>query len=333
MCRIDLMYKFIFALVTLLVLSSLAFVNKRPPVPLNPHIPKPVFAIRSVDTMKYSRDLAETKMDDQSFDAVIDRQVQAIAETGATHVAVATPYDEEFVPFLTRWVVAARGKGLHVWFRGNFAGWEEWFGYPSISRSEHAAKLGEFIKSHSILFEDGDIFTPCPECENGGPGDPRSTGDAEGFRKFLIDEREIAQSAFKEIERSVSVNVQSMNYDVASLIMDRETTAALGGIVGIDHYVEDPHQIARDVAAIAEKSGGKVYLAEYGAPIPDIHGKMSEADQAQWIRTSLEDLSHVKSLAGINYWVSVGGSTELWDSSGTPREGVKVLKEYFTLMR
>jgi len=64
--------------------------------------------IQSVDTMKYSRDIAREKLDDPTFDSIIDRQVKDIAATGATHVAVGTPYDEEFVPFLTRWVNAAR---------------------------------------------------------------------------------------------------------------------------------------------------------------------------------------------------------------------------------
>src|SRR3989304_760988 len=67
-----------------------------------------IWPVQAIDTMKYSRDLAREKLNDPSFDAVIDEQVRIIAETGATHVAIATPYDEEFLPFLTRWVSAAR---------------------------------------------------------------------------------------------------------------------------------------------------------------------------------------------------------------------------------
>ena len=49
--------------------------------------------------MKYSRDLSREKLKDPSFDVVIDKQVKAIAETGATHVAISTPYDEEFCQY------------------------------------------------------------------------------------------------------------------------------------------------------------------------------------------------------------------------------------------
>lgn len=315
------------------LLGASVYLAGRPRELATPHIPHPVFDIRSIDTMKYSRDLARSKRDDQSFGEVIHRQVAAIAETGATHVAIATPYDEEFIPFLTQWVAAARAEGLHVWFRGNFAGWEGWFEYPKISRSEHREKLESFISGHSTLFENGDILTPCPECENGGSGDPRNTGDVEGFRTFLVEERDTAQKAFAGIGKKVSVDVQSMNYDVASLIMDQATTAALGGVVGIDHYVEDPVQVSRDVTALAEKSGGKVFLGEYGAPIPDIHGKMSEEEQAEWIRISLEELSYNKHLVGINYWVAVGGSTEIWKTDGTPRRAVDIIKHYYTMLR
>ena len=69
------------------------------------YYPTPRFGqwtFQSIDTMKYSRDVAREKLYDPSFDAIIDRQVGAIAETGATHVAIAVPYDEEFVPFLER---------------------------------------------------------------------------------------------------------------------------------------------------------------------------------------------------------------------------------------
>ena len=82
--------------------------------------------------MKYSRDLAREKLDDPSFDKIIDKQMADISATGANYVAIGTPYDAEFIPMLKRWVASARKHNLHVWFRGNFSGWEEWFDYPKI---------------------------------------------------------------------------------------------------------------------------------------------------------------------------------------------------------
>lgn len=288
-----------------------------------------LWKFQSIDTMKYSRDIARERLHDMGFDAVIERQTKAIAETGATHIAIATPYDEEFVPFLRRWTDAARTHGLNVWFRGNFSGWEKWFEYPSISREEHLKKTEAFILTHPDLFQDGDVFSSCPECENGGPGDPRRTGDVLGHRKFLIAEYRAMQGAFKKINRNVQANFFSMNGDVARLVMDKETTQALGGIVTIDHYVKTPEQLVKDIEAIAEKSGGKVVLGEFGAPIPDIHGSLSEAGQKQWIARALELLETSPSVEGMNYWLSVGGSTEIWNKQGKPRPAVAILTDYF----
>ncbi len=283
------------------------------------------FEVQAIDTMKSSRDRARAGVSDANIDA----QVKAIAETGATHVAIGTPYEKEFIPFMRRWVAAARKYEIKVWFRGNLAGWEGWFDYPRITEEEHKKQIGEFIRDNPDLFEDGDIFVPCPECENGGPGDPRETGDTEGFRKFLQDEHNISYRAFKRIKKDVIINYYSMNGDVARLIMDKETTKKLGGIVTIDHYVETPEQLLADVDEYARQSDGKVVLGEWGAPIPDIHGEMSEVEQATWLEDSFSKIITNKNIVGINYWTFTDSSTQLWRQNGEAKQGVAVLKRYF----
>lgn len=291
---------------------------------------EPYWEFRAVDTVKYSRDVAGQMIDVPEFDATIDKQVNDIAQLGATHVAIATPYDQRFVPFLERWVRSAREHNLKVWFRGNFSGWENWFGYERMTREEHKTLLKEFIENNPTLFEDGDIFTSCPECENGGPGDPRLNGDPEGHKKFLIEEYQISIESFGKINKKVNSGFYSMNYDVAKLIMDKETTRALGNMVVIDHYIKDPVQVTKDAQAIAKTSGGKVVLGEFGAPIPDIHGDLSEEDQAKWIEDALSAASKAPEIIGVNYWVSVGGSTRLWNDDGTKRKAADVVENFFT---
>lgn len=288
-----------------------------------------MWQFQSIDTMKYSRDLAREKMKDSSFDLVIERQIEAIANTGATHVGIATPYDQEFLPMLKRWVTAARKYQLKVWFRGNFAGWEEWFSYPQISQEEHIQMSKDFILTNKDLFEDGDVFTACPECENGGEGDPRTTGKAKEYRKFLIEEYNVTKDAFEQIGKDVATNYNSMNFDVAKLIMDKETTRAMGGIITIDHYVKTPEQLAQDVEYIANEAEGKVVLGEFGAPIPDIHGLMSDEEQAEWLEKALYLLQQSNNIVGANYWVGTGGTTQLWDGAGNARAAVTVLTKYF----
>jgi len=285
--------------------------------------------IQSIDTVKYSRDLAREKLNDQDFDKDIDTQVRLIAETGATHVALGTPYDPEFTPFLRRWVKAARKYGLNIWFRGNLSGWEGWFGYKKISREEHINNIQKFIIDNNDIFTDGDIFSSCPECENGGSGDPRNTGDINGYRNFLVEEYKVSDDAFQKIGRDVRSNYMSMNYDVANLIMDRQTTKTLGNIVVIDHYVDTPKMLSTDIQNIADKSGGKVVLGEFGAPIPDIHGKFTDAEQSTWIGEALREISKIPELAGVNYWTGFRGSTELWDAKYKSKIAIGVINKYF----
>ena len=313
-------------LVALLVLAELGWDWPARPAALQPQV-----AVRSIDTVKYSRDLAQQMLSRSSFQQRIDLQLGEVSRSGANYVAIDTPYDEEFLPILRRWVASARSHHLKVWFRGNFSGWEGWFDYPRIDSAAHIAKLSAFILSNPDLFQDGDIFTACPECENGGPGDPRSTGEVDGYRAFILSEYQLCQQDFARIHKQVAANYQSMNYDVAKLIMDRGTTAALGGVVTIDHYVADPADLVPAVDAIASSSGGKVVLGEFGAPIPDINGPMTSDEQATWITQALSALSSDTNIVGWNYWTGVGGSTALWDDAGRPKKAVAAIRKFYRL--
>lgn len=286
-------------------------------------------SIQSIDTMKYSRDLSRQELHNPLFDTVIYADMAKIAKTGANYVAIGTPYDDEFIPYLKRWVKAARENNLKIWFRGNFSGWEGWFGYEKISAEEHKIMIRDFILSNPELFKDGDLFSSCPECENGQLGDPRNTGRVQEYRQFLIDEYIITKGVFSIINTNVSSNYFSMNADVAQLIMDRETTKTLGGIVVIDHYVNTPERLIHDVLSIQNKSGGRVMLGEFGSPIPGITGEQDEEDQAEWLRALFLLLNDTDGVVGINYWVNRGGSTALWNNDGTARKAQNVISYYF----
>ncbi len=292
---------------------------------------KTIWKIQSIDTMKQSRDLARGKAYDTAFDNEIAWQVKAIAETGANYIALGTPYDKEFLPFLRRWVRAARENHLNIWFRGNWSGWEGWFDYPkNLTRANHIKKTEDFIIKNSDIFEDGDIFSPCPECENGGTGDPRQTGDVVGYRRFITEEYQVAQAAFSQMNKKVQIFYPS-NRDVAKLIMDKETTRSLGGFVIIDHHISDAQQIARDIEDMGKSSGGKVILGEFGIPSNDAQERtMTVADQAHWLKAVFEGLLGVRDLEGVNYWVNTTGSTQLWKENGDALPAVSIVKEYYS---
>lgn len=321
--------KIVIAFLIMLAVASMLLLVRKNIEPANP-IKSKFWNMQSIDTVKYSRDMAGQFLNDRSFDTTIEEQVKAIAETGATHIALGTPYDEEFVPFLKRWVDISRKHGLKVWFRGNFSGWENWFEYKDISRDEHKVLLKNFIIDNGYLFEDGDVFSSCTECENGGPGDPRHNGDTKGHRQFLIDEYQIGKAAFRQIGKDVATNYFPMNYDVAQLIMDKETTQALGGIVTIDHYVSSYEKMNTDINSLAKQSGGKIIIGEFGAPIPDLHGDMTEKEQSDWIGSAFDLLAKNKNVTGVNYWTGFGGSTKLWKDDGSARTVVKTLTDFYT---
>lgn len=326
----DRFIKIVIAIIVALIISGVVVSNyHRVAIVVYPVPTITLWQWQSIDTMKYSRDLARQKLTAPDFDPVIDQQLTAIAATGATHVAIATPYDAEFLPILKRWVSAARRHNLHVWFRGNWSGWEKWFDYPAITPDQHIAKTKQFIVDNPELFADGDIFSPCPECENGGPGDPRQTGLVTEYRRFLIDLQHAASGAITAIGKKVSVGFYSMNGDVAKLIMDPTTTSGTGGQVTIDHYVKTPEKLVADITSLVRSSGGTVILGEIGAPIPDIHGQLDDDGQARWLGAALDQVAPIAAVRGLNYWVNVGGSTALWLADGTPKTAVGILKRFY----
>jgi len=285
--------------------------------------------LQAIDTVKYSRDVAREKLNDKNFEQQIDQQVKNIAKTGATHISLGTPYDQEFIPFLSKWVLAARKYGLNVWFRGNFSGWEGWFNYEKISEEEHMEKTNKFIIDNPQLFQDGDIFTACTECENGSMGDPRRTGQVSEYRNFLIELKNTSDKAFHIINKDVKSNYFSMNGDVAELIMDRDTTHNLNGVIVIDHYVKSVDELITDINTLVNKTGGTVVLGEIGAPILDIHGNLSEIEQAEWIDELFAKLVHNSSVIGVNYWTNIGSSSAIWKEDGSETETVSVIKKYY----
>jgi hypothetical protein len=283
--------------------------------------------VQSIDTMKYSRDMSRGKLSPEA----IDNQMQNIAALGATHVAIGTPYDKEFIPVLNRWVTSARKYNLNVWFRGNWSGWEGWFDFPkNLTRNEHFNLTRKFIIENQNLFRDGDIFSACPECENGGPGDPRFNNDVNGFRSFMVSEYQMTKNTFREIHKNVISNYTSMNGDVAKLIMDIPTTKSMDGIVTVDQYFSTPEKFMDNTLALAKSSGGKIVIGEFGAPIPNLNGNLNENDQALLIDQILVKILNEPVIIGLNYWVNTGGSTSLWNPDNNPKKVVTIMANYFS---
>jgi hypothetical protein len=289
-----------------------------------------LFAVQSIDTMKDSLDMSDQILaDPAAFKSMIDTQMQLIADAGATHVAIDTPYDPQFLPVLELWVASARSHDLSVFFRGNFSGWDGWFNYPPITEAAHEQMLKSFLQNNPNLFQSGDVFTPCTECENGGPGDPRQTGDAAGFNQFLVAEINIAAGAFAEQGKNIAV-YPAMNGDIARQIIMPATVSAFGGTILIDHYVSSAQQFASDIAAIPKQLHANVGLGEFGAPIPDLNGDMTEAQQAGYIDSLLRAMYQNRATIPLaNYWTLTDSSTAIVNDDGALTPAYTIIQNYF----
>lgn len=288
-----------------------------------------LWQVQSIDTMKVSRDEARAQLNNPGFDSKIESELHEIKDLGANYVAVDTPYDDEFLPYLTRWVQLARKTGLRVWFRGNWSNWEGWFDYPKNMTSEnHLAVTAKFVEAHSDLFEDGDIFDPCPECENAGYW-TQPNGDG-AYKSFLLRQQSVLDNSFSKIKKNVYTNVFSIIGGRAKEMMDQKTLNTLGNLVTIDHYVKDPSLMADYISFFNNNFHSKVLVGEFGAPVPDINGAMDENQQALFVGDVFKQLYKNKpGVFGVNYNVLTVGTTAILNADGTPRQVAEVIKNYY----
>lgn len=285
------------------------------------------FDVVSFDTMKLSRDGARNP----DVTKEIPQLIAQLEKLHPTHVAIGTPYNEEFVPVMKKWTGEIHTRGMNVWFRGNFSQWEDWFDYGRMEHPEdHIQLTYDYITKHPELFRDGDIFTPVPEPENGGFGDPRFTEESKKkFFDFLPKSYTRCQEAFKKIRKNVTCGYYSVNGDVAKLFT-REDVQKIGNVLAIDHYVDTPERLVADAKELHENTGADIILGEYGAPIPDIHGDLTEDEQAALIeRNMLAIAEHKDFIRGVNYWTTFGGSTRIFESIDKPKKAAAVMKKYY----
>jgi hypothetical protein len=304
------------------------------------------WSVKCVDTMKTSRDKVRVPLDDDHRQ-LIDVELDAIKSIGANYVAIDTPYDPEFLLFLRYWVGRARLQNLHVWFRGNWCGWEGWFGYPKWvdGYNRHIEATIDFVRSHPDLFRDGDSFCLCPEPENSALlGDPRATGHVDQFLAFLRDAYDALTKEFARMGKRVIVNWFSVNGDIGRDILNKNTVDHIGGLVTIDHDVPSAAKMIEYVDDIHHKFGCKVLIGEFGAPLVNINPvNWNEQQQADFIGEILEALWVRRSyVIGISYWVGAGDgkvdTTRLIDTARMvnptgegyhPRLAAEVLRSYF----
>jgi hypothetical protein len=317
-------------LLALILLTALFF----EPAPTQASASSTFWQTQCIDTMKDSRDNARNWVVRSDLAQLVARQISAVKNTGANCVAIGTPYNDEFAPFMKVWVDEIHKQGMKVWFRGNVAGWEGWFGYPILaSVDEHHQQIAHFITFHPNFFQDGDIFTPAPEPEAGKLiGDPRSSDvQKTEYLNFLVDSYSNCQKAFSQIGIKAVCGYFSTNGDIAKYVLTPDVVSKIGNVVVVDHYVSDPSGLVNDLVDLHNKFQTKIILGEFGAPVPDLNGNMTEDQQAAFIDTVYKGLvAHRDFIVGVNYWVLSDGSSALYNSDFTPRKAVTTIKNYYS---
>lgn len=284
-----------------------------------------------VDTMKTSRDNAQKWAMKKDLKEHIAWEMAMIKDLGANCVAIDTPYDEKYKTYLLAWVEAARKEQLHIWFRGNFASWEGWF---NTRQNKDVQKFFEstdnFIIKNPDLFMDGDIFTAAPEAENGGPFNQVEKNEHETYRKFLLQEKEVTDKAFKKINKSVVTSWSSMNGGLAKRMFDKPTLEGLENVATIDHYIKDARMMGEFIDYFNKKFDAEVVIGEWGAPINEITGKMNEDEQAEFVDSLLFEMYKKKDVVkGNNYWTLYDSSTAVYEKDRKERKVVNTIKNYF----
>lgn len=267
-----------------------------------------LWPIQSVDTLKTSRDKARIELYNKEFDNEIEKEVKAIKHLGANYITIDTPYDEEFRPYLERWIRISRENGLKIWFRGNWSNWEGWFGYQkNLSPEEHIIKTRNFITSNPHLFNDGDIFESCPECENSEYWLPTVVNKE--FNEFNRNQISSNRDAFKKINKKVITNIN---------------------IIALDQTVNSPALMEEKFKNFAEKKN-KVLISNFATPIPLNSSMNSESEHAKLVESIFEEFYKAKdTIIGINYQASTGGATAILNDDLTPRESYDIVRNYYT---
>jgi hypothetical protein len=284
-----------------------------------------------IDTMKTSRDNARNWANIPNLKDLISKEMEEIKKIGANCVAIDTPYDSEFLPFLTIWVNGARNNNLHIWFRGNLSGWEQWFNYDKLSDENNLlSEINTFINQNSDLFKDGDIFTYAPEAENGGPFNQVSPAEYPRYKAFLQNEYSTCLTSFLKLKKNVVCNWLSMNGGLAQRMFDQKTVNNIGKVVTIDHYIKTPEEMNQYINTLSSDFGAKIVIGEFGAPIPEINGSMTENEQARFVDSLMQQMYKNKDkMEGVNYWTLYSGSTAILNEDYSQRQVANIIANYY----
>ncbi len=285
--------------------------------------------IRSIDTMKLSRDTAR----DQLSAADIRALVRLDARLHPSHVTVDVYYDDP--AYMRRWVDSIHTAGLRVWFRAHWYAWETHYtryvlphgkirtvmAGGTMTPQQYIDATRRFLQTNATLFENGDIFDFCPEPENGaywlrtyGKGWSWRGNEAakHAFNVFVRDGVRMAATTLAHRGLGgVLVTAVSVNSSVATRLLSKPTMQRLK-MITLDLY---PEGKTRDAATAARLLVAEIASVRRKWPLPILIGEhgyardiaVDDATQARVLAAELAALVRLPYVLGLNYWVDAGG--------------------------
>ncbi|RJR25971.1 hypothetical protein C4578_00255 [Candidatus Microgenomates bacterium] len=295
--------------------------------------------IQSVSSMKESKDRVCGPRD-QAF---IERWIDTAKELGANYVAVETPYDNpdcgNSLEYTKAWVNTIRSRGLKIWHRHMFLSFEGIYGAAKNPSDDFLGKTYRYIKDNAWMFEEGDIFTPAPEPQNGGISGVTycSQGvcifrDIPHFNQWLRDSIDVSEKAFGEIGLSGKMKLGffgfdgftawgSMNPDWNGILED--ATVAKMGNLAIDHYPElcgDTMENALNELQ-ARYPGVPIFISEWGS--------VGDGNIENQVITSMGAAKRPE-IIGFNYWhMGMGGNESLINEDFSKRQQFDEVQSFY----
>jgi len=311
--------------------------------------PTPTWGIQGVDVMKYSKDVL-CNPPTQTF---MNQEADKAAEVGANYLSISGFYDSptcgSALTILTNWVNTARAHNLKVWFRMKDLKFEGDYSQPKTFNPDgmrHQKLMVDWIAANNLV-QNGDIFTPNAEPQNGGingvtycgsPANCQFTGKSD-FNIWLQQIHIMADLGFKA-KGLTGVKVGYYGFDgfIAAGLGNPDwqgqsqleaSTIAMMGPVAIDHYPETiGHTLAQDMAYIKQALGAntRLIVSEYGTITTS--NETTQATQLNDFATTVADPAN--NFDGFNYWhLGPGGNEALIRSDFTNKPTFGILQSYY----
>ena len=318
--------------------TPVAPLSPTPSPTITPLFPQGSWAIESVDAMKETKDKI-CGQDSQSF---INTWLDTAKSLGVNYIAISTPYDNpscgSSVSYTKTWIDAVRAHGLHVWHRHMPMAFEGIYN-TSKSKNDFLNMIGSYIKDNPSFFQDGDIFTPIPEPQNGGiNGVTGCTNNicqfdsAANFNQWLRGAMTTSTDAFSSIGLGGKIKVGYFGFDGFIAwgdanpdwhgILEDSTVQQMGNIT-IDHYPELINETM--------KQGLDALQAKY-PNVPIVIGEWGSAgttDPEQQVQNSMGAAKRT-GVVGFNYWeMGMGGNEALINSDFSHKSQFADVQSFF----